>query len=486
MSFDFAVKYEPGELNLADPLSRLSQTGEGSRSDPDIIAWLAEEVRPKCLTFEDLERATLEDEELQSVKDAIYSGNWDGAPSEFRCTTIRDDLSLYGELVLRGDRIVIPRQLREKVVNLAHAGHQGTTSIKAQLRAKVWFPAMDKLVDSAVKGCKPCKMTALPDKPNPMSRRLLTEPWQDLAIDFKEGLPGDVSLLVVVCYTTRFIQIEPMKPATTQRVIGALLKMFSAFGIPRSITSDNGPQFKSVEFQNFCASYGIHLNLSTPYWPEQNGAVERQMRNIGKRVKISSIQGTDWKSDLYEYLTLYHSTPQETTGVSPGKMMFGREIKNRIPSLQNSITLQWEAAKDRDMARKEYHRNKADLQRQAKHHQLKMGDTVILKNLNKGTLEPNFSSEEYEVIDLNGGEVQVKSNVTGKVYKRNSCHVKKLEVDKIQTRRTSTIDQPIMEKELDEQDQSSIEDSNEEGIQTFRTITTRSRKVPNKYRDYIL
>lgn len=422
LSFDFTVKYEPGEHNLADPLSRLTQGLKCPSGEPDVIAWLSEQVRPTAISISDLEKACLDDDELQKVKEAMYSGNWDDVPIGYKTATIKDDLSLYGELILRGDRIVVPRSLRKQVISLAHLGHQGGTSMKAQLRAKVWFPAMDKMIDSFVQKCKPCKMTSLPDKPNPLSRRTPTLPWQDLAIDFKEGLPGDMSLLVVVCYTSRFIQIEATKPATTQRVIGALLKMFSSLGIPRSVTADNGPQFKAIEFKNFCLSYGIHLNLSTPYWPEQNGAVERQMRNIGKRVKISSIQGTDWKTDLYEYLMLYHSTPQETTGISPGRMMFGREIYNGIPSIHQPPTLFFEASRDKDMAMKEYHKQNADIQRQVKHHKLERGDTVLMRNLNKGALQPNFTEQEYEVVNVRGGAVQIKSNETGKIYCRNSTH----------------------------------------------------------------
>ncbi|XP_062535632.1 uncharacterized protein K02A2.6-like [Armigeres subalbatus] len=241
----------------------------------DTVAWLAAEIKPAALTIEEIEAATKSDDELQAVKDAIFSGHWDSVPAEFRTATIKDDLTTFGELVLRGDRIVIPKELRDKLIELAHSGHQGCTAMKAQLRAKIWFPLMDKAVENFVRRCKPCTMTGIPDSPNPMLRRRPTEPWQDVAIDFKEGLVGGLSLLVVVCYTSRFIQVEPMKPATAQRVIAALLRMFSTLGIPRSITADNGPQFRADEFARFCVSYGIHLNLSTPYWPEQNGAVER-------------------------------------------------------------------------------------------------------------------------------------------------------------------------------------------------------------------
>lgn len=76
---------------------------------------------------------------------------------------------------------------------------------------------------------------------------------------------------------------------------------------------------------------------------------------------------------------------------------------------------------------KEYHKQKADDQRGAKYHHLEEGDVVLMRNLKKGTLQPNFKDEEYDVIDVNGGEVAVKSKDTGKIYKRNSSHLKVLQ-----------------------------------------------------------
>lgn len=485
-SYDFVVRYEPGKNNIADPLSRMSQGLEESIGDIDTVAWLAEEIRPSALSIEEIETETKRDDKLQAVKDAIFSNNWDAAPVEFRTTTIKDDLTTYGELILRGDRIVIPKQLQDKVVQLAHSGHQGCTAMKAQLRAKVWFPSMDKAVESFVRGCIPCKMTGLPDSPNPILRRVPSEPWQDVAIDFKEGLSGGLSLLVVVCYTTRFIQVEPMKPATSQRVIAALLRMFSVLGIPRSITADNGPQFRAIEFSRFCVCYGIHLNLSTPYWPEQNGAVERQMRNIGKRLKISEIQGTDWQTDLYEYITMYHATPQETTGVSPGKMMLGREIRTRIPSIRTPYSLQWEEARDRDMGKKEYHKQRADAQRHAKEHTLVRGDTVLMRNLDPGALDSTFRGEEFEVINVNNNAVQVRSTETDRVYLRNSSHLKKLEKDQEmkcdQSQAKGTEDESCTSVETAETTSNHAE---EENIANER-FSQRTRKRPSKFRDYVV
>lgn len=377
-------------------------------------------------------------------------------------------------IIIEGDRIVIPSKLRERVVRLAHIGHQGSTSIKAHLRSKIWFPGMDKLVEQTVKSCKPCQMTSLPDKVNPIGRRAPTEPWQDLAMDFKEGLPEGKSLFVVVCYTSRFIQVDVMKPATSQKVISALLKMFASLGVPRSITADNGPQFRSAELKQFCTSYGIHLNLSTPYWPEQNGAVERQMRNIGRRIKISVIQGTSWESDLMDYLLMYHSTPQETTGISPAKMIYGREIRNPVPSVYVNDNLLWESSKDQDMINKQQHKARSDERRHASAHRLKEGDIVIMRNLKLGTLQPTFGHEEFDVIDVKGGEIVVKSKETGKTYTRNSTHFKLLK------EREKSDEEARDEPETDDVNTDNLQETTFEERKQRRTI-----RRPNRFEDFV-
>lgn len=151
LSFDFTVRYEPGESNLADALSRLGFGSKTDAGEPDVIAWLAEEIRPKSLSIKDIEETTLQDEELQKLKNAMLFDCWEDIGKEYSTATIRENLSLFGELVLRGDRILIPSSLRQKVIDLAHLGHQGSTAMRAQLRAKVWFPTMDKMIESTVK-----------------------------------------------------------------------------------------------------------------------------------------------------------------------------------------------------------------------------------------------------------------------------------------------------------------------------------------------
>lgn len=98
-----------------------------------------------------------------------------------------------------------------------------------------------------------------------------------------------------------------------RRFYSRYIEIFARFGLPISITADNGPQFASEEFHTYCESNNIELISTTPYWPQWNGEVERQNRSILKRLKISQCTGKNWMEDLNEFLLMYRSTPHSTT-----------------------------------------------------------------------------------------------------------------------------------------------------------------------------
>ena len=75
---------------------------------------------------------------------------------------MRDELSVTKEgIVLRNRRILIPKALRERIVILAHSGHQGISKTKALIRSRVWFPGIDRSVESLIKHCIECRSCGL-------------------------------------------------------------------------------------------------------------------------------------------------------------------------------------------------------------------------------------------------------------------------------------------------------------------------------------
>ena len=50
-------------------------------------------------------------------------------------------------------------------------------------------------------------------------------------------------------------------------------------------------------------------------------------------MKLALLEKKDWRREIYKFLTAYLSIPQSTTGVSPSSLMFGREMKTKLPEL---------------------------------------------------------------------------------------------------------------------------------------------------------
>ena len=120
---------------------------------------------------------------------------------------VKDELLIIGQIVMRGNRIILPEKLWEHVFKLAHEGHQGKVRTKSRLREKVWWPNIDKQVESFIKTCYPCQLVARQPRPEPMISTQLPEgPWVDIAIDLLE-IPGGNHLLVVIDYFSRWSEV---------------------------------------------------------------------------------------------------------------------------------------------------------------------------------------------------------------------------------------------------------------------------------------
>jgi transposase InsO family protein len=57
------------------------------------------------------------------------------------------------------------------------------------------------------------------------------------------------------------------------------------FGVPSKLTVDNGKQFDSQDFKDFCFSIGTKLAFASVYHPQSNGVVERANGKIFTAVK---------------------------------------------------------------------------------------------------------------------------------------------------------------------------------------------------------
>ena len=184
--------------------------------------------------------------------------------------------------------------------------------------------------------------------------------------------------------------------------------MFARLGVPFSLRTDNGPQFVSEEFESFLQAHGVEHRRTTPLRPQANGEVERQNRSLLKSLQIANLEGKNWRTELVTWLMAYRSTLQATTGTTPFYLMFGREMRTKLPELRReTVEVPREEVRDRAWSNKLKGKAYADARRGATPKSKRIGDTVLLKVEKSNKLSTNFRPSPFKVVQKTGTEVTV-------------------------------------------------------------------------------
>lgn len=76
--------------------------------------------------------------------------------------------------------------------------------------------------------------------------------------------------LVVVDAHAKWPEVALMKGTSSEKMVEALCSIFSHFGLPQQLVSDNCPRLVSEEFGKFMEDNGIQHIKSAPYHPATN------------------------------------------------------------------------------------------------------------------------------------------------------------------------------------------------------------------------
>ncbi|XP_058879215.1 uncharacterized protein K02A2.6-like [Acipenser ruthenus] len=109
--------------------------------------------------------------------------------------------------------------------------------------------------------------------------------------------------------------------------------MFSRFGSPEQLVSDNGPQFVSQELATFLQVNGVQHIRSAPYHPSTNGLAERFVHTMKHALKASQGQGT-LHQRLNSFLLACRNTPHATTKASPALLLLKRPLRTNFDLLR--------------------------------------------------------------------------------------------------------------------------------------------------------
>ncbi|GKC97849.1 putative mitochondrial protein [Tanacetum coccineum] len=213
-------------------------------------------------------------------------------------------------------------------------GHEGTQKTYQRLSREFFWIGMRRDVAKLVAECGVCQR----NKHSNLSPAGLLQPlslpqriWEDLTMDFVDGLPkskGYSVIMVVVDRLSKSAHFAPLKhPYTAASVATVFLReIIRLHGVPKSIVSDRDRVFVSHFWRELFKYQGTTLKRSTAYHPQTDGQSEVVNRSLETYLRcFASSRPKEWVKWLswaeYWYNTSYHSGICTT----PFKALYGRD-----------------------------------------------------------------------------------------------------------------------------------------------------------------
>ena len=345
LPYDFTTVFTPGRENVvADLLSHATPApGDGPDATESELILMLHAPLQAAVSLDDLRLASEEDPTLSRLRTYIREGWPAKFPEELASFhRVKDELTCWnGVCVARGLRTFVPIDLRARVLSMAHEGHLGIVKVKQRCRDLVWWPGIDRDIETMVKECTACLVSGKTGPPLPPPLQPLQwphAPWEHMQLDICGELHGvphhQRFLLVAYDHHSKWPEVVATGSVTARVVTDFLSSLFARWGSPNAITTDNGPQFVSSEFATFVEERGIKHIRTAFYHPQANGGVERFNQTLKNRIRAHLADGLPFSAALLRTLLHYRATPHSTTGSSPALLMMGRELQLPLDRLR--------------------------------------------------------------------------------------------------------------------------------------------------------
>jgi hypothetical protein len=314
MGFDFTVEFRPGRNNVvADALSR---------RDEDMAPTLMALTGPAFSVFDDLRREVATDSSLVALRDKIAAGEL-GAPWAFT----------DGLLTKQGRVFVAARSPSlPALLDVAHTGHEGVERTLHRLCADFTVPNTKQVVQDHVHACTICQRNKVEHlhpagllQPLPVPTRV----WEDISMDFEEGLPrvnGKSVILTVVDRQSKYAHFLPLgHPYTATSVAHVFFnEVVRLHGIPLSIVSDRDPVFTSAFWTELFRLAGVKLTMSSAFHPQTDGQSEAANRVIGMYLRcLTGDRPRQWLRWLPWAEYCFNTAFQSSLRTTPFQVVYG-------------------------------------------------------------------------------------------------------------------------------------------------------------------
>lgn len=138
--------------------------------------------------------------------------------------------------------------------------------------------------------------------------------------------PGQRKFLIVaINYFSKWVEAEPLVTIATEKVKQFIWRsIICRYNVPESIVTDNGAQFASHDFQDYCAKYRIKVKYASVEYLQCNGQVEAVNKTIVKGLKkrLDDTKGR-WPNESNDVLWAHRTVYKTATGETPYNLVYG-------------------------------------------------------------------------------------------------------------------------------------------------------------------
>lgn len=310
--FTSDIRHISGQLNVvADALSRVAAINV-----------------PVALDYEAIAKDQQQDSELTQLLQAPTS-----LKLELRRTCL-SSVPLYCDVSQQKVRPYIPLRHRQAVLKQIHdLAHPGIRCTRRLITDRFVWKNVNKDVKQFVESCVSCQRSKV-HRHNKAPVEKLPFPdsrFRHVHMDLVGPLPpsnGNRYLLTVVDRFSRWPEAIPLPDMTAETVARAFVDTWiSRFGVPDTITTDQGRQFESDLFRELSKSIGARHIRTTAYHPQSNGLVERFHRTL--KASIMAVDKKNWCTQLPVILLGLRTAYRTDFGCSVAELVYGQTL--RIP-----------------------------------------------------------------------------------------------------------------------------------------------------------
>ena len=264
-----------------------------------------------------------------------------------------DDKSglLYKRTIIRGEtrnQLCLPLNKRQCVLEYAHdkSGHFASKKVNQLISKNFYWPGMKQDIVQYVNSCVECqkrrRVTVFDRVPiRPVQRPLSC--FEEVVIDIVGPIQptssrGHSYVIGFICAATRWVEAYPLKTIKTKEILDAIIKFTSYAGIPRVLIHDNAQSFTSELSRELYERLGIEMRTSSPYHPEGHSLIEVWFGTFQKMLHHIIISGKprEWDLSIPSLLFCHRNMCNETTGVSPYLLVFGKQGRTLLDVMYDS------------------------------------------------------------------------------------------------------------------------------------------------------